>query len=86
MAEDLDDHRRVFDRGDDLQGAAAVRAVFDVDVEDPFEQPGLAHARRRASRVSVIARELCCMLYRTRDNFRTQLCVGREHAMGGRVI
>ena len=40
MAEDLDDHRRIFDGGDDLQSAAAVRAVFDVDVEDPFEQPG----------------------------------------------
>jgi hypothetical protein len=47
MAEDLDDHRRIFDRGpstrlrtgDDLQGAAAVRAVFHVDIEDPFEQP-----------------------------------------------
>jgi hypothetical protein len=46
MAEDFDNHRRIFDGGDDLQGAAAVRAVFDVDVEDPFEQPGLAHARR----------------------------------------
>ena len=33
--------------GDDLQGAAAVGAVFNVDVEDPFEQPGPAHARRR---------------------------------------
>jgi hypothetical protein len=28
--------------GDDLQAAAAVRAVLDVDVEDPFEQPGFA--------------------------------------------
>src|SRR5262245_41364657 len=45
-------HRRIFDggpstrlrTGDDLQAAAAVRAVFDVDVEDPFEQPGPAHA------------------------------------------
>jgi hypothetical protein len=42
MPEDLDDHRRIFDGGDDLQSAAAVRAVFDVDVEDPFEQPGPA--------------------------------------------
>jgi len=38
MGEDFDNHRRIFDRGDDLQGSAAVRAVFDVDVEDPFEQ------------------------------------------------
>src|SRR5262249_13158065 len=28
-AEDLDDHRQIFDAGDDLQSAAAVRAVFD---------------------------------------------------------
>jgi hypothetical protein len=34
------DHRRIFDGGDDLQGTAAVRAVFDIDIEDPFEQPG----------------------------------------------
>ena len=33
MAEDFDDHRRIFDRGDDLQTAAAVRVVFDVDVD-----------------------------------------------------
>jgi hypothetical protein len=45
MAEDFDNHRRIFDRGDDLQGAAAIRAVLHVDVEDPFEQPGPAHAR-----------------------------------------
>src|SRR4029450_5325701 len=43
MGEDFDNHRRIFDGGDDLQAAAAVRAVFDVDVEDPFEQPGPAH-------------------------------------------
>ena len=33
-----------------FKAAAAVRAVFDVDVEDPFEQPGPTHARRRALR------------------------------------
>jgi hypothetical protein len=32
LREDLDDHRRIFDDGDDLQSVAAVRAVFDVDV------------------------------------------------------
>ena len=65
MAEDFDNHRRIFDGGDDLQAAAAVRAVFDVDVEDPFEQPGPTHARRRALRVRVIACGLGCLLYRT---------------------
>jgi hypothetical protein len=34
MGEDFDNHRRIFDSGDDLQGTAAVRALFDVDVED----------------------------------------------------
>jgi len=34
MANDFDDHRRIFDGGDDLQGAAAAREAFDVDVED----------------------------------------------------
>jgi hypothetical protein len=54
MSKDSDNHRRIFDGGDDLQGAAAVRAVVDVDIEDPFEQPGPTHARRRTLRVSVI--------------------------------
>ena len=31
--------RRRLRTGDDLQAAAAVGAVFDVDVENPFEQP-----------------------------------------------
>ena len=55
MGEDFDNHRRIFDSGDDLQGTAAVRALFDVDVEDPFEKPGPTHARRRTLRVRVIA-------------------------------
>jgi len=54
MGEDPEDHWRIFDGGDDLQCAATVRAVFDVDIEDPFEQPGPTHARRRILRVSVI--------------------------------
>ena len=29
MAEDFDNYRLIFDRGDDLQAAAAVRAVLD---------------------------------------------------------
>jgi hypothetical protein len=56
MAEDLVDHRRIFDGGDDLQGAAAVRAVFHIDIEDPFEQarPTDAGRRRAVCSVSVI--------------------------------
>ena len=40
--------RRRLRAGDDLQAAAAVRAVFDVDIEDSFEQSGPTQARRRA--------------------------------------
>jgi pyruvate dehydrogenase E2 component (dihydrolipoamide acetyltransferase) len=53
--------------------------VFDVDVEDPFEQPGPTQARRRALRVIACGRG--CLLWRTGDDFTTQLCVRREHAM-----
>ena len=36
--EDSNNDRGINDGGDDLQSAAAVWAVFDVDIEDPFEQ------------------------------------------------
>ncbi len=36
--EDLDYHRRFLDGSDDLQLAAALRAVFKVDIEYPLEQ------------------------------------------------
>src|SRR5262245_53887634 len=88
MAEDLDDHRRIFDRGDDLQGAAAVRAVFDVDVEDPFEQPGPAHARCFSLGRGVIGCWLGGTLCRNRNDFTAQLRVGRQHAMeaGSKIL
>ena len=73
MGEDLGNHRRIFDgspstrlrTGDDLQAAGAVGAVFNVDVEDPFEQPGPTDARRRALRVSVLAWGLGGTLWRS---------------------
>jgi hypothetical protein len=37
MSEDSHNHRWILDGGDDLQGAAAVWAVFAIDSEDPFE-------------------------------------------------
>ena len=79
MTEDFDNHRRIFDGGDALQAAAAVRAVFDVDVEDPFESRAQLMRARRALRVIVCGRG--CLLWRTGDDFTTQLCVRREHAM-----
>ena len=40
MGKDFGDHRGVFDGGDDRQGADAVGTVFNIDIEDPLEQPG----------------------------------------------
>ena len=48
MGEDLGNHRRVFNGGDDCQGPATVRAVFDVDIEYPFESSSPVHAPSRA--------------------------------------
>ena len=45
-------------------------------IKDPFEQPGPTQARRR-----VIACGLGCLLWRTGNDFTTQLRVGRQHAM-----
>ena len=72
MGEDFDNHRRIFDRGNDLQGSAVVRAVFDVDVE---AQLMLA--------VRVIACGRGCLLWRIGNDF-TALCVRRQHAMPDR--
>ena len=68
MAEDLVDHRPIFNRGDDLQAAAAVGAVLNVDVEDSFEQPGLTHARRFSLTLGVIGRRLGGTLCRSRND------------------
>ena len=42
MTEDFDNHRRIIDGGDNLQGTAAVGAVFyvDVEVDRPKKQGG----------------------------------------------
>jgi hypothetical protein len=45
VGEDSDNHRGIFDGGDDRQRAATVLAVFDIDIEDPFEQAGPTQAR-----------------------------------------
>ena len=83
MAEDFDDHRRIFDGGDDLQSPAAVGAVFDIDVEDPFEQSGPAHAQRFSLGRGVIGWWLGGTLCRSGNDFSAQLGVGRQHAMDG---
>ena len=78
MAEDFDNHRRILNGGDDLQAAAAVGAVFNVDVEDPFEQSCPTQACRRALRVSVLAGCLGGTLWRSGNDFIAQLGVGRQ--------
>jgi len=82
MAEDFDNHRRMLDSGDDLQAAAAVRAVFNIDVEDPFEQPGPTHARRRTLRVRVIACGLAYSLWRTGNDFTRNFALARPLWIG----
>jgi hypothetical protein len=74
--------RRRLRTGDDLQSAAAVRAVFDVDVEDPFEQSGPTHARRFSLTLGVIGRGFGGTLCRSGNDFTAQLGVGRQNAMG----
>jgi hypothetical protein len=51
MREYSDNHRRLFDRGDDLEVPATLRAVFEVDSENALEQARPAHARRCFLRV-----------------------------------
>jgi len=58
MGEDLGDHGGIFDGGDDLQGAAAVGVVLNIDIEHPFEQPGPADVRRRRG-VGCVGVNLC---------------------------
>src|SRR5262249_15706842 len=65
--------------GDNLQSAAAVRAVLHVDVEDPFEQPGPAHARGFSLGRGVIGRGRGGTLCRSGNDFTVQLRVGRQH-------
>ncbi len=77
MREYPDNHRRLFDGGDDLQGAATLRAVFDVDSENALGQTRPAHARRCFMRVvnCIIAR----FLRWARHNRGAQPRVGRQH-------
>ncbi len=46
MSENFGNHRGIFNRGNDLQGATTVRAMLNVDIEYAFEQPGPAHVGR----------------------------------------
>ena len=77
MREDPDNHRRLFDRGDDLQLAATLRAVFQVDSENAPEQARPAHAYRCFMRV--VACIIAEFLRRTRHDRRAQPGIGCKH-------
>ena len=42
MREDLDNHLRLFDGGDNLEVAATLRAVFEVDIEHALPATALS--------------------------------------------
>ena len=78
MSEDLSDHCGLFDSGDDFQFATAVRAVFDVDIEHPFQQscPADANRRRGMGRVVLRIGSVRFDFLRVRNDFGTVFGVG----------
>ena len=77
MREYPDNHRRLFDDGDDLQGTATLRAVFEVDIEHALEQARPAHACRCFIRVvSCISARF---LRRARHDRGAQPGIGCQH-------
>jgi len=70
-------HGGLLDGGDDLQGAATLRAMLDINSENALEQPRPVHARRRAVRVFVCR----LALRRTWNDRGAQPGVGRQHAV-----
>ena len=81
MGEDTHNHRRLNDCGDDLQGAAARWAAFDIDLEDPLEQACPTQACRRRLRVGAIASLFGRIVHGTGHDRSAQLGVGCEHAV-----
>jgi len=85
VREDLFDHWLFHDRRDDLQLAAAVRAVLHVDLEDPLEQLGPAQPNRTVVRTGrlVLGRryDLHGWFAFLRHHLRSQLGVGCQYAV-----
>jgi len=55
MGEDVLDHRCLADDGDDLERAAAVRAVFEAELEHTLEQLRPTHPHRSVMRTVRLA-------------------------------
>jgi len=85
MREDLLDHWLLHDRRDDLQLAAAVRAVRHVDLEHALQQLGPAQPNRTVVRTGRFALDRRCGLRGwfefLRHHQRAQLGVGCQNAM-----
>ncbi|MDB5904193.1 MAG: hypothetical protein JWM26_3071 [Betaproteobacteria bacterium] len=79
MREDSDNHRRLFDGGDNLEVAATLRAVFEVDIEHALEQPRPVHARRCF--MCGVGRVIAGFLRWARHDRGTQPGMGCEHAV-----
>ena len=83
--QDLLDHRRLQDGRHDLQLAATVRAVFQVDRKHPLEQAGPAQPHRSVMRAGHLALGGLCLLRGRRWRpFCGTLCAGGRRGGGGR--
>ena len=83
VGEDLGNHRGSNDRGDDLQAAPTVWAVFDIDIEYPFQQARPTHALRRSGRwgLGVVIASLMGGDRLAWNDLGPKFGVGCEHAM-----
>jgi len=83
VGEDLRNHRGVDDRGDDLQASPTVWAVFDIDIEYPFEQPRPAHACRGqgGGALGVVIASRISVERRAWNDLGAEFGVGREQAL-----
>ena len=79
MREYPDNHGGLFDGGDELQVAATIRTMFDIDRENTFEQARPTHARRCAG--CVLGGVLDCILRWAQHDRSTQPGVGCQHAV-----
>ena len=61
MRENVRDHRRIFDGGNDFHGAAAVRATFHVDIEYAL-RAGAPNSCARSKRARGPDRRWDCLL------------------------
>ncbi len=56
VIQDSLDHRRVFDTRDDLNRSSALRAGFDINLENPLKAPRPSHRRALLGRCGILRR------------------------------